>query len=521
MTKSSRADKKRLSEMLTEVESVTPGDGGDSILGGGGYGNLKLANLIDEALGTPEPEGDPDHIEGKAAAYGKAAQYVSEVRGDISSVADAGLPEVWIGEASSRASDVTRAAGNTAEVMADRFRTASRELSLLSEGIARAQRAHGLGLDALHSARNHLGDSALLAPEEDVRRAKEAAADGIRDLRTGVEEAENAGERAERELDKLASEARAGRLDSDHLSDADRIVLADAAAAGGDREDNEILSANDLERAGVRLDRMSAADRQAYDRLLDDAKSPQERAYLMKALAAGYDLEEIRGFSEAIHPYGDDPVWLQQHLTPVVTASDDSMQDGDQSEKVLFGPQEWTQGPHPTCVVSSTITARAMVDPLYALELTTGGHPGDPEYDNPDAFAERLREEQAEMHAEGGAEPDSGMSIDQGGEAADREISPHTGATYERVDLEGDAQRADALDDIRESVNEGKPVPIGVKGDDSAHQMMVVGQEGDKLQIYNPWGFTTWVSEEDFVNGDISGASSDDLPEPYYLQIPD
>ncbi|MFF3766981.1 hypothetical protein ACFYYR_23225 [Streptomyces sp. NPDC001922] len=33
------------------------------------------------------------------------------------------------------------------------------------------------------------------------------------------------------------------------------------------------------------------------------------------------------------------------------------------------------------------------------------------------------------------------------------------------------------------------------------HQMMVIGQEGDMLQIYNPWGQTPWVSEDDFVNG--------------------
>ncbi|WP_234435887.1 protease inhibitor I42 family protein [Streptomyces sp. NRRL S-813] len=31
--------------------------------------------------------------------------------------------------------------------------------------------------------------------------------------------------------------------------------------------------------------------------------------------------------------------------------------------------------------------------------------------------------------------------------------------------------------------------------------MTIIAQEGDRLQVYNPWGSTTWVSEDDFING--------------------
>ncbi|MFF9555812.1 hypothetical protein ACF1DY_08320 [Streptomyces albus] len=34
-----------------------------------------------------------------------------------------------------------------------------------------------------------------------------------------------------------------------------------------------------------------------------------------------------------------------------------------------------------TCVAFSTNTMHAQTDPVHALELTTGGHPGDPEHD--------------------------------------------------------------------------------------------------------------------------------------------
>lgn len=71
----------------------------------------------------------------------------------------------------------------------------------------------------------------------------------------------------------------------------------------------------------------------------------------------------------------------------------------------MYEGREWTQGPHPTCVAASTVTARAMVDPLYALQLTTGGRPGDPAHDSPQAFEERLRDEQVRVYD--GARPAS------------------------------------------------------------------------------------------------------------------
>jgi hypothetical protein len=62
---------------------------------------------------------------------------------------------------------------------------------------------------------------------------------------------------------------------------------------------------------------------------------------------------------------------------------------------------------------------------------------------------------------------------------------------------------------------------VSVRGDDSGRQMMIIGQEGDKLQIYNPWGFTTWVSEDDFINGNMAGASDDRLPTPTSVRLPE
>jgi hypothetical protein len=42
--------------------------------------------------------------------------------------------------------------------------------------------------------------------------------------------------------------------------------------------------------------------------------------------------------------------------------------------------------------------------------------------------------------------------------------------------------------------------------------MMIIGHEDGMLQIYNPWGHTVWVSEDDFVNGHMEGASDSRMP---------
>ncbi|MFI7242788.1 peptidoglycan-binding protein [Streptomyces qinglanensis] len=483
--------------------------------------NTALVDLIAEAIGFPAPEGSPRTVEGKAADYRRAARQADEVRGGVSAVATAGLPNTWVGEAGSKASEVTKAAARNAEHMSETFGTAARELALLAEGISAAQNKHDFGLDALRSARNMLpdGGKAFFATAEDAIQARKVALAGIGYLESGVAAAEAAGKRAERALDKLASEARSGQLDTRHLSDADRVVLADAAAPGGDPSENEILTNRDLKRSGVRLNSLSAHDRAAYDRLLDGAKSPQERAYLVKALAAGYPMSRIQNFARKIHPYGDKPAWLQQHLTPIVNRSGDSRREGDQSQTVTFDGQRWEQEGD-TCVALSTVTMHAQSDPLYALELTTGGHPGDPDHDNGDAFEERLRAEETRVY-DRRAEGEVGMSGKESEMVADDEIGAHTGSDYEALSTRTKESREEVLPKIRDAVNSGQPVPFGARtGDKFGHQMMVIGQDGDRLQIYNPWGFTTWVSEDDFINGTMGGASSDKYSTPTDIRLP-
>jgi hypothetical protein len=118
------------------------------------------------------------------------------------------------------------------------------------------------------------------------------------------------------------------------------------------------------------------------------------------------------------------------------------------------------------------------------------------------------------------------MDSDGQNEVANAGSSPHTGAEYEYREIrEGADARRDVLPDIERAVAEGKPVPVEVEGKDEngvrvGHQMMITGQEGDMLQVYNPWGHTTWVSEDDFVNGRMDKASDERLPNAFAVHVP-
>ncbi|WBP92045.1 cysteine peptidase family C39 domain-containing protein [Kitasatospora cathayae] len=242
---------------------------------------------------------------------------------------------------------------------------------------------------------------------------------------------------------------------------------------------------------------------------------------MMKALAAGHSYDEIKAFDDQIHAHGDDPRWLTERIAPVQLEAVSSQTAGTGYKGV-----GWDQGMHDTCVAASTVTARAMVDPLFAFQLTTGGHPDDPAYDNGPASKERWEKETNRVY-----DTRSVMHLWKGGmwdwesqDVADDEIAKHTGADYHTVDLDSRDKRQNALAEIEQKIDEGKPVPLSVHGgtlfDPHGHQMMIIGHRGDQLEIYNPWGYTVWVSESDFINNHMQGASDDRHPEVRSVRMP-
>jgi uncharacterized protein YukE len=469
---------------------------------GGLLGRALLPRAIDAYLDVPAPKGNPAELRTMAGTYGGIATDADGAQADVDTLARSDLPQVWVGQAQERASDVITAVAFELEHSVTVMTKARTELDQLADGIEAAQRSHASGQDALHQARN----------EDDFDRARGIAITGMDQVLAGYDQARTTQEASARVFTDLAAQARASRLDSAHLDAADRLVLGQSAVPGGPHDVNVIMSAGDAERAARRLDDLSSADRTRFDALLDEAKSPQEKAYLMRALAAGHSIDEIAEFGAQIHPYGDDPEWLRDHLQPTYNTTDETT---GETVPTTYAGARWEQTGG-TCVAASSVTARAMVDPLYAFQLTTGGRPGDPASTSAEAFESRFLEETERVYG-GPADEGDGMSKDEGEDAANDEIGPATGAEYEFHDLDSPDERREIFNDVASSVDAGRPVPVQVEGfddegDRSGHQMMVIGHEDGMLQIYNPWGHTVWVSEDDFVNGHMEGASDERMP---------
>ncbi|MGX1885085.1 peptidoglycan-binding protein [Streptomyces sp. NPDC055287] len=492
-----------------------------------------LIEAIQNALNVSAPVGSPSTLDDIAKRYAKQADAARDVQDRVEQVALTGLPDAWVGSTGAKAQEVVSAAARAAAQMDEAIRGARRALIFLSDALTTAQSEDKGGREQLREALGMLGGEDGFfdgmvekdAEEAERLRARSIASAGAKTMHAAAEKADDAAREAARDLNKFAAEARAGKMKTDNISAADRLVLADIGVAGRSAELNELLTPNDLERSGQAMERMNARDQAEFERMLAESKSPQERAYLVKALAAGYDLNEVSEFRDKIH--GKDPQWLQQHLTPVIHVDETDTTTYAQTFK---GGEKWSQEGL-TCVPSTVVTGRAMVDPLYALELT-GGPSG--QEDDPAAFRERLHDEQLRLHEEGDGADDydfpfgstpAGMDEEGKTTISNNEMSPHTGSEYSYRETGSADARRDVLTDVEKSVAEGKPVPITVEGKDKngdwvGHSMMIVGQEGDMLQIYNPWGTTTWVSEDDFINGHMNKASDSRMPDATGVHLP-
>ncbi|MER7581518.1 peptidoglycan-binding protein [Kitasatospora sp. NPDC097691] len=490
-----------------------------------GAGDLKYA--VHDALQLAAPKGDSGKLGELAAAYTTAVGQIDRIQMTVGRVGSQHLPDAWTGQVGEKAAEVVKASADDLTRCRDALDKGRLHLTTLATALSEAQALHGQGAAPLSEALSLLHEITVAgAPDlvhwddDTMHTAHAKAKDGIKSIFDAAVKAENAGRAAARELNALAGKALAGTFKNKGLGAADKLVLVDAAVDGR-QEYGGILTEANVARAAQIMDGMSDADRARFDRLLAGSKSPEERAYLMKALAAGHGYDEIKAFGDLIHEHGDDPAWLAERISPVQldAASPDLAPTGYQGVR-------WDQGNRGTCVPASTVTARAIVDPLFAFQLTTGGHPGDPAYDNGKAAYDRWLSETDRVHDKRGwwHKWTDGMLDYESKDVADDEIGTHTGAGYKNVDLDSRDQRQNVLAQIEQKVDEGKPVPISVDSghwyQTGSHQMVIIAHRGDLLELYNPWGATVWVSESDFVDNHMQGASDDRFPAVSSVRMP-
>ncbi|WP_158845576.1 hypothetical protein [Streptomyces sp. NRRL WC-3742] len=483
-----------------------------------GAGDLKYA--VADALRLPPPQGDPGRLDGLAASYSTAADRLDEARTKVAQVATQHLPDAWTGQVGEKAAAVVKASADDLERSRNSFNRARYQLKTLATALREAQTLHGQGDAPLREALSLLHDITVSdAPDpfhwddDKMHTAHTRAKEGIKSILDAAVKAENAGRAAARELNSLAGKALAGRFKNKGLSAADKLVITDTTFS---YSDTTLLTPNDVTRAGQFMDRMTEAERARLDALLADTKSPAERAYLMKALAAGHDYEEIKAFDDRIRPHADDFDWLSQRISPVQL-------DAASGGKHDTGYQgvTWDQGNRNSCVAASTVTARAMVDPLFAFQLTTGGHPGDPAYDNGRAARDRWTKESERVYStREDTDKDDGMTNPESRQVADDELGRNTGAAYDNRDLHTRDERQAALAEIEKRIDEGKPVPFSCENEHGRHQMVVVARDGDRLEIHNPWGYTIWVNESDFLDNHMQGATDGQYPNLVSVRMP-
>ncbi|NJC69067.1 hypothetical protein HC031_04915 [Planosporangium thailandense] len=474
------------------------------------YGFLGVTLLLREverAQREPPPRGSVDELDKRVAALRAAAHECDAQRTFARTEVRDRVSAVWTGTAADRAETCAMAFDHELRRTGEVFDEAAQALARFVEAIGEARATDRRGRGHLEYAVSLLDGLRLRGPFDydnaTMEHAHNEAKAGISAMVAGARHLDEASRLLARQFAELSARAHAARMRLTGLDNLEQLVIADAAVPGGPYDANLILTAAAASRADANLFTLSRDDRRSFIGLVHECRSPQEQAYLLQALAAGYSVKEIRAFDSKIHDHAGDPRWLRQHLTPIgEIAGPDRLH---RRRPVEFGGRPWAQGPEPTCVAMSTVLARAKVDPLYALELTTGGHPGDPAYDNGDAFARRLRDEQHRVY-DGGRNwlqdlfGRDGMTEGQARDVADEQVASHTGAHYDQVSVDSTGDRRNVLPDVEKSVDQGLPVTFTVSDGRQGHEMAIVGRQGDMLEVYNPWGYTVWVSEDDFVH---------------------
>ncbi|MBF6424506.1 hypothetical protein [Nocardia cyriacigeorgica] len=482
----------------------------------------KLPEAIEVALRPPGPEGSPTKISSRAEGYTKTGETFGDAAFDLSRVAIRSLPSAWRGDAAETAGQVVQALAAQSSAAMTAFGGAGAALTEFGEKLTQVQRTDARGVSLLRQAAKAIREDGAGAEA----RALQMAADGCHQRLKAARLRDGAAEDAVSALKEYTALARASRVDSPGISPASSVVLAYA----GDRNFTAdplagLLTPNALERGSQLLGKLSAAERAAFDKMLADAHTPQEAAYLWNALAAGYSFADVRAFRGVIHPHGKDLTWLSDHLDPHINSR--NTRTGKGGEHVLtyrglhlirdadggFDVGRIYGQNKNNCVSASTLVARAANDPVFMLGLTTGEGPaavdgakaGD---DSRGAFRDRL----VSVYNTTDAQYPGGKN---GSELFTKELGPTAGGAYRNHnDVDTPAERREYLSRIESAVNEGKPVPITVtkndNGDRGHHEVIILAAQGDKLEVYNPWGYTRWVTKQQFIDGEMGRVTGAD-----------
>ncbi|GGO74988.1 hypothetical protein [Nonomuraea cavernae] len=449
-----------------------------------------------------EVPGDPDGIDALGAGFQQMRTALASADADLHKVSTR-VPSVWKGDAAreavaalkathhlvQRSAHAMRRANVLLQDYADEVRRLKGDLEQhrqrLIEAVRELDGVRDLTRNLLNAVRMLDGDGGIV----DVIARAISAIDGAIAV---FEQLDAASSALQRGLRDIQGRARASVVRSRHVDAFDSVLLA---AAGDDRlvkGDDGTLSTAQLARAADRMDALSDADRARLLHLLDQAASETERAYLMKALAAGHSVDDISTFAGLIR--GKSEGWLGDMLSPIDPRAAGAAVNG----------VDVKQQNQQTCGSTVIMAARIMNDPLYALSLTADdqGHllpPAD--------LRARLHTEQNRIHDSTNTLWPQALGTTPWGLA--NGLNDHAGSfgvTYDwrLVADTSPGSVTSALNDAVGAVDAGHTVPVLIGDSHPRHYVLLIEHEDDELVFYNPAGRITRVKEDDFLNGDLS-----------------
>jgi hypothetical protein len=257
--------------------------------------------------------------------------------------------------------------------------------------------------------------------------------------------------------------------------------------------------------------------------------TPTMGAYLLAMLATGRGPQAVAALADAVGNHARDTSWLHRHLGVLGgRPGPATFLDDDGAALRLRQLSDTTCGP--TCA----IVLRVLLDPAYALWLTTGDHL-EPERSGDDLpFEQRFRNQQQAVHdavtrrALGPAPwPKAFGSPPWALAAFLNRFTGLTGAHFGWVPVDGDnpVQLGRCLAAVVRGATAGVPVPVYIGRHVDRHVVLAVGAQPDSVVVYDPAaGAIVDVPLSDWAAGQVGIAGWDHLESvvvPKLLAVPD
>lgn len=433
---------------------------------------IDWADVADQVRHIGGLPGDPGGLRTVAGTLRGGGNDVDAVRKDLDAARKGKLPKVWTGlSAIAAGTAIDALTGRLADVD-QMFREGAAAVDRLADAIEKTQPRDTDGRNAVLAA---WATQASIGPDE-YPRMQEAMIHGLDDMVGAATDHENAGLDAERVLRAIANLATASKMDTATLSPIEKVLLAEADDGVG-----PILTATDSAQAAKNLNSWDFAARMRFVELLESCQTDDERAWLMKALGAGHNIDDLATFDATIRAHAGDALWMQNHLRPL---------DPGRAGDAYFMGVSLTQFDGTTCGTMNLLVHHAMRDPVYALQLSNVEPPRSP-LDEQRIVQDRLVDEQKRIHGESNDGPlffnwPQGLGTSPGG--ASDWLSDHSGGT--RYDWHRSvATTADTGNQIMSTVNSagaGAPSMLLVGNSYPDHYVMVVGETPGGAMVYNP-----------------------------------